>query len=149
MTGCKVERSRGRSLFSAPPWLCLVAAAVTLVMAAPAADAAPMNKCVINGTVTYQQAPCPSTLPRKDPTLEELNAAEKARRAAAAPAAAPTRRETAPVPAATSSRLSCDGRTRCTQMRSCEEAKFFLVHCPGVQMDGDHDGIPCEQQWCH
>ncbi|MCD0416772.1 excalibur calcium-binding domain-containing protein [Rubrivivax sp. JA1024] len=108
-----------------------------------------MNKCHINGTVTYQQAPCPSTQPRKDPTLEELNAAEKARRAAAASAAAANRRETAPVPAATSSRFSCDGRTRCTQMRSCEEAKFFLDHCPGVQMDGDHDGIPCEQQWCH
>lgn len=43
----------------------------------------------------------------------------------------------------------CDGRRRCTQMHSCEEAKFFLAHCPGVEMDGDHDGIPCEQQWCH
>ena len=42
----------------------------------------------------------------------------------------------------------CDGRTRCTQMRSCEEARHFLQHCPGVQMDGDHDGIPCERQWC-
>ncbi|WP_240920827.1 excalibur calcium-binding domain-containing protein [Rubrivivax sp. JA1026] len=108
-----------------------------------------MNKCLINGTVTYQQAPCPSSQPRKDPTLEELNAAEKARRAAAASAAASARRETAPVPATTPSRFSCDGRTRCTQMRSCEEAKFFLDHCPGVQMDGDGDGIPCEQQWCH
>jgi hypothetical protein len=34
-------------------------------------------------------------------------------------------------------------------MRSCGEARFFLDHCPGVQMDGDGDGIPCEQQWCH
>jgi hypothetical protein len=25
---------------------------------------------------------------------------------------------------------------------------YFLNHCPGVQMDGDHDGTPCEQQWC-
>lgn len=149
MTGCRGERSRSCQVFPALSWLRLAIAFVTLFMAAPAADAASMNKCVINGTVTYQQAPCPSTQPRKDPTLEELNAAEKARRAAAASAAAPTRRETAPVPAATSSRFSCDGRTRCTQMRSCEEAKFFLDHCPGVQMDGDHDGIPCEQQWCH
>jgi micrococcal nuclease len=42
----------------------------------------------------------------------------------------------------------CDGRTRCTQMRSCDEARYFLKHCPGVQMDGDGDGVPCEQQWC-
>ncbi|MCL6619356.1 MAG: excalibur calcium-binding domain-containing protein [Thermomonas hydrothermalis] len=42
----------------------------------------------------------------------------------------------------------CDGRTMCSQMRSCEEAKYFLQHCPGPQMDGDNDGIPCEQQWC-
>lgn len=124
-------------------------AGIALIIDAASAGAAPLNKCLINGTVTYQQAPCPSTQPRKDPTLEELNAAEKARRAAAASAAAPTRRETAPAPAATSSRFSCDGRTRCMQMRSCEEAKFFLDHCPGVQMDGDGDGIPCEQQWCH
>ena len=42
----------------------------------------------------------------------------------------------------------CDGRTRCSQMTSCEEAKYFLRTCPGVEMDGDHDGVPCEQQWC-
>jgi len=43
----------------------------------------------------------------------------------------------------------CDGRTRCSHMTSCEEAKFFLRNCPGTQMDGDNDGIPCEQQWCN
>jgi hypothetical protein len=42
----------------------------------------------------------------------------------------------------------CDGRTYCSQMTSCAEAKYFLAHCPNVKMDGDHDGIPCEQQWC-
>jgi excalibur calcium-binding domain-containing protein len=26
--------------------------------------------------------------------------------------------------------------------------KFYLDHCPGVQIDGDNDGIPCESQWC-
>ena len=44
--------------------------------------------------------------------------------------------------------FSCDGRTRCAQMSSCAEATYFLRHCPNVQMDGNHDGIPCEQQWC-
>jgi hypothetical protein len=33
-------------------------------------------------------------------------------------------------------------------MRSCEEARFFLENCPGVQMDGNRDGVPCERQWC-
>lgn len=46
------------------------------------------------------------------------------------------------------SRFSCDGRTLCSQMRSCEEATFFLRNCPGTKMDGDRDGVPCEQQWC-
>lgn len=44
--------------------------------------------------------------------------------------------------------FQCDGRTLCSQMRSCAEARYFLQHCPGTQMDGDHDGVPCEQQWC-
>ena len=47
-----------------------------------------------------------------------------------------------------SAAFRCDGRTRCTQMRSCAEARYFLAHCPGVQMDGDHNGVPCESQWC-
>lgn len=42
----------------------------------------------------------------------------------------------------------CDGRLHCSQMTSCHEAKLFLKHCPGVLMDGDGDGVPCEQQWC-
>ena len=49
------------------------------------------------------------------------------------------------VPAVT---FSCDGRTYCSQMSSCAEAKFFLSNCPGVKMDGDDDGVPCERQWC-
>lgn len=44
--------------------------------------------------------------------------------------------------------FSCDGRTHCSQMTSCAEARYFLRHCPGTQMDGDQDGEPCEQQWC-
>jgi Tfp pilus assembly major pilin PilA len=51
--------------------------------------------------------------------------------------------------AASDSRFSCDGRTRCHQMTSCVEAKYFLKNCPGVKMDGDNDGVPCEQQLCN
>jgi hypothetical protein len=45
--------------------------------------------------------------------------------------------------------FKCDGRIYCSQMTSCAEAKFFLENCPGVKMDGDNNGIPCERQWCN
>lgn len=65
--------------------------------------------------------------------------------------AAPDSRSAAPAtrlePAATPG-FRCDGRTRCSEMKSCAEATFFLRNCPGVEMDGDGDGIPCERQWC-
>jgi hypothetical protein len=59
-----------------------------------------------------------------------------------------------PVPAArateegVSQPFSCDGRTHCSQMSSCAEATYFLDNCPGVEMDGDGDGVACESQWC-
>ncbi|MGR9012248.1 MAG: excalibur calcium-binding domain-containing protein [Gammaproteobacteria bacterium] len=37
-------------------------------------------------------------------------------------------------------RYKCDGGTYCSQMTSCEEAEFFITHCPGTKMDGDNDG---------
>jgi len=55
----------------------------------------------------------------------------------------------APSPAAASTgAFKCDGRTYCSQMSSCAEATYFLKNCPGVKMDGNNDGIPCEKQWC-
>lgn len=50
---------------------------------------------------------------------------------------------------ARSQNFHCDGRTHCSQMTSCAEAKNFLRHCPNTAMDGDNDGRPCEQQWCN
>jgi cold shock CspA family protein len=47
------------------------------------------------------------------------------------------------------SHYTCDGRTRCSQMTSCDEARYFLRNCPDTQMDGDDDGEPCESQWCN
>lgn len=41
----------------------------------------------------------------------------------------------------------CDGRTHCSQMTSKQEAIYFIKHCPNTQMDGDHDGNPCESQF--
>ena len=51
-------------------------------------------------------------------------------------------------PEAATPSFRCDGRTRCSQMTSCAEAKFFLKNCPATTMDGNNDGVPCEQQWC-
>jgi cold shock CspA family protein len=40
-------------------------------------------------------------------------------------------------------------KNSCSRMTSCAEARFHMYRC-GVQgMDGDNDGIPCEQQWCN
>jgi len=47
-----------------------------------------------------------------------------------------------------SANFRCEGKTRCSEMVSCEEATFYLKNCPGTQMDGDKDGIPCESQYC-
>lgn len=45
--------------------------------------------------------------------------------------------------------FSCEPRkTYCSQMTSCAEAYFHQERCGGTKMDGDDDGIPCEQQWC-
>lgn len=49
---------------------------------------------------------------------------------------------------ADSASYSCRGKTHCSQMSSCEEAKFYLRNCPNVKIDGDGNGIPCEKQWC-
>lgn len=55
----------------------------------------------------------------------------------------------APVARPDAARFTCDGRTHCSQMTSCEEATWFINHCPGTAMDGNGDGVPCEQQWCN
>jgi len=65
-------------------------------------------------------------------------------------------RRNAPLPASSpkpevqevSANYRCDGRIHCSQMTSCAEATFFLRNCPNVRMDGNNDGVPCEQQWC-
>ena len=58
----------------------------------------------------------------------------------------PTQQETIP---SNSNSYSCSGKVYCSEMTSCEEARYYLVNCPGVKIDGDVDGIPCESQWCN
>ena len=45
---------------------------------------------------------------------------------------------------------TCEGKTVCGQMKTCNEAKFYLANCPDTDgMDSDADGIPCEELLCH
>lgn len=81
----------------------------------------------------------------------KLHAADALAVATTAPASPSAR---APLQAASdtteiASNFHCDGRTMCPQMTSCEEATFFVQHCPDTKMDGNHDGVPCERQWCN
>jgi hypothetical protein len=141
-------------------WLWAIA---LLALWGPLASQGAVHKCVIKGAVHYQQAPCPQAEPRREPTLAELNEAQKrlpppARPTAraqphVAPDAAPASpgapiQADLPVGKLGAAGYRCDGRKRCSQMTSCSEARFFLANCPTVEMDGDADGIPCERQWC-
>jgi cold shock CspA family protein len=40
-------------------------------------------------------------------------------------------------------------KNSCSKMASCAEALFHQEQCNVPDMDGDRDGIPCEQQWCN
>jgi cold shock CspA family protein len=40
--------------------------------------------------------------------------------------------------------FTCDGRQYCSDMTSRAEAVYFIRNCPDTKMDGDHDGVPCE-----
>ena len=111
-------------------------------------------KFVERQTVVQQSAPAaPITTPEPEASP---SVAASGKRTPAPPtiSTTPEPREEFPsepisIPAPPASvQYRCDGRTRCSQMTSCDEAKFFLRNCPGTQMDGDSDGIPCEQQWC-
>lgn len=43
-----------------------------------------------------------------------------------------------------SQEFSCEGKKYCSQMVSCDEARFYLEHCGVKTLDGDKDGVPCE-----
>ena len=40
-------------------------------------------------------------------------------------------------------------KSSCSTMTSCAEAFFHQERCNVSNMDGDHDGIPCERQLCN
>ncbi len=49
-----------------------------------------------------------------------------------------------PSPDAASADPACGSKRYCSQMRSCEEARFFLTHCALRSLDGNGEGVPCE-----
>lgn len=96
-------------------------------------------------------APAPTETPSAAPARAPANRTQPGRATlqssparTAAAAAGTTSATPAPTP-----HYSCGGRKHCSQMTSCDDATWVLRNCPDTTMDGDHDGVPCEQQWCH
>lgn len=154
--GAVLRRLRSTANFKLAVASCSLAVLLTSSPVAIAAD--PLHKCHINGAVSYQRDVCPSAAPHERPTVAQLNA-ERQKKLLQARESSPevTGSGSTPVSARSRPALSspsrpsfiCDGRTHCSQMTSCAEAKYFLANCPNVKMDGDHDGVPCETQWCN
>ena len=44
--------------------------------------------------------------------------------------------------------FTCDGRTSCKQMTSCEEARYFVKTCPGFNAGVFGEEASCDKQWC-
>jgi hypothetical protein len=39
---------------------------------------------------------------------------------------------------------TCGTKTKCSEMKSCEEATYFYKTCGLTKLDADKDGVPCE-----
>ncbi len=42
---------------------------------------------------------------------------------------------------------ACEHKKHCSQMSSCDEANYYLVHCGVKSLDRNKNGVPCEK-WC-
>jgi len=40
--------------------------------------------------------------------------------------------------------MDCGKKRRCSQMVSCDEVLFYYTYCGVAVLDGNHDGIPCD-----
>jgi endonuclease YncB( thermonuclease family) len=65
--------------------------------------------------------------------------------ASSPPLAAVPSRPLSPPQASSGVGMSCGSKRYCTQMTSCAEAQFHFRQCGLARLDGDRDGIPCEQ----
>ena len=43
---------------------------------------------------------------------------------------------------------TCDSRSSCAQMTSCEEVRYFVKHCPAVNLGASGESPSCMKQWC-
>lgn len=48
-------------------------------------------------------------------------------------------------PSTANGAFTCGSKTRCSQMRSCGEARFYRTQCRLGGLDGNRDGVPCEK----
>lgn len=134
--GVLTETTQEYTMARFATWTTLIGALCASIAMTASAD---VYKCTVAGAVTFQNTPCHGGKAHQQERME-----------LPAPTSGQGLRGTAISPTDTPklSGFKCDGRRHCTQMTSCQEASYFLSHCPNVEMDGDHDGIPCEQQWC-
>ena len=99
-------------------------------------------KCTnMNEKVMYSDAAC-NDKDQKQKIIDTLPTQKNFPKTQVKPLNEPTKIETVK-----KQMYRCDGRIYCSDMRSYEEAKFFVDNCPNTKMDGDYDGVPCESQF--
>ncbi len=109
-----------------------------------------LNKMNINEEQLRRGMAWENSFHHSDKALITLQAeAQRARRglwADAKPAAPWEFRKThAPTREALAQTNVCGGKHYCSQMVSCEEARFYLTRCKVRSLDKDGDGVPCEK----
>lgn len=123
-------------------------------------SSAGIYKCTdTKGHVVYSDTACDHKADRKIPDLKPLaevkteqplssKLSDKVKGLFESPPKPEPNNPTASSAERNAQKYVCDGRVYCSQMRSCEEATYFINNCPDTKMDGNNDGIPCEKQWC-
>ncbi len=43
---------------------------------------------------------------------------------------------------------ACEPGKFCSQLKSCDEARYYARYCGPLRMEGELDGRSCEQRWC-
>ncbi|MFV5368726.1 cold shock domain-containing protein [Acinetobacter junii] len=79
--------------------------------------------------------------------LPEIKLSQKTENALQASTTVPVMNNQSQQSTANQTQFKCDGRQHCSQMKSYDEALWFIRNCSGTQMDGDNDGEPCERQF--
>lgn len=60
-------------------------------------------------------------------------------------AAAPSKPGHAKPPGRVAEEYTCGSKRRCSQMRACDEAHYYLTRCGVKSLDPNRDGVPCEK----